>query len=90
MVVATGDADLTEHLETTEAQLEIGSRMMAEHVATRFGLKPGLDVQTATEILWSLNSSDLAYRLVYTRAWGWDRYEQWHGQTMADLLLGGD
>lgn len=85
---ATGDPELTEHIRTVDAQLEIGSGMMAQHVAGKFGLREGLDVEAATDILWSLNSSDLAYRLVITREWGWDRYEQWHGRTMADLLLG--
>ncbi len=85
---ATGDPDLTEHLKTTDAQLEFGSKMMANHIATKFGLRDGLDVDGATDILWSLNSSDLSYRLVYSREWGWDRYEKWHGRTMADLLLG--
>ena len=53
-----------------------------------FGLREGLDVQSAADVLWRLTAPDVADRLVNRRGWGWDCYERWLGDTMADALLG--
>ncbi|MFI5709311.1 TetR/AcrR family transcriptional regulator [Kribbella sp. NPDC051620] len=87
---ATGDRDLAEYLETLDGELDFGARYMAGHLAGKYGLREGLDTGTAADILWSLNGSDLAHRLVNERGWGWDRYEQWMAATLADLLVGQD
>lgn len=85
---STGDQDLAEYLRTIDGELEFGSRYMAEHLAGRFGLRTGLDVDGAADVLWSLNGSDLAHRLVNERGWGWDRWEKWFGGTLTELLIG--
>ena len=85
---SSGDRDLTEYLKTLDAELEFGARYMAGHLAERFGLRTGLDVDAAADILWSINGSDLAHRLVNDRGWGWDRYETWLARTLTDLLIG--
>lgn len=85
---ATGDAELQAFATTIEGERGTGTGMTASHVAERFGLRAGLDVQSAADVLWSLTSPDLADRLVYRRGWGWDRFERWLGDTMADALLG--
>jgi AcrR family transcriptional regulator len=84
---ATGDKDLAEVLKTLDAELMFGCRYLAGHLAEKFGLRAGLDVDAATDILWSLNGSDLFHRLVNERAWGWDRFERWLAGTYADLLI---
>jgi hypothetical protein len=61
---------------------------MAHHVATRFGLRPGLTEAEAADILWSLTSPELADRFTRRRGWSLDRYEQWLARTMADALVG--
>jgi AcrR family transcriptional regulator len=85
---STGDRDLMEYLKTLDAELEFGCRYMAGHLAERFGLRTGLDVDTAADVLWSVNGSDLAHRLVNERGWGWDRYQAWLARTLTDLLIG--
>ena len=57
-------------------------------MADRFGLRPGLSVEDAADILWTLTSPDVVYRLVRRRRWSLDRFERWLGETMADALLG--
>nr|WP_275402396.1 TetR/AcrR family transcriptional regulator [Streptomyces sp. SID13031] len=85
---ATGDRDLTEYLKTLDAELEFGCHYMAGRLAEKFGLRTGLDTDTAADQLWSINGSDLAHRLVNERGWTWDQYETWLGNTLTDLLIG--
>ena len=85
---ATGDADLQAFADTIEAERAAGTAAVAAHVAERFGLRPGLDVPHAADVLWTLTAPDLVDRLVQRRGWGWERFEAWLGGTMADALLG--
>jgi AcrR family transcriptional regulator len=85
---AGADKDLAAFAETVENERAAGTQGLAGHVADRFGLRPGLDVEGAADILWTLTSPDVADRLVHRRGWGWDRFERWIGETMADALLG--
>jgi AcrR family transcriptional regulator len=85
---ATGDPELQGFAETIETERANGARGVATHVAERFGLRAGLDVDGAADVLWALTSMDLTDRLVNRRGWGWDRFEAWLGTTTADALLG--
>jgi AcrR family transcriptional regulator len=85
---AGADKDLAVFAETIESERAAGTRGLAGHIADRFGLRPGLDVDNAADVLWTLTSPDVADRLVHRRGWGWDRFERWLGETMADALLG--
>jgi AcrR family transcriptional regulator len=85
---AAGDADLTAFVATIEGERAIGTGHVAAHVAERFGLRDGLDVDGAADVLWALTAPDLADRLVVRRGWGWDRFEGWLGTAMGDALLG--
>lgn len=85
---ATGDADLTSFADTIEGERARGTRAAAEHVADRFGLREGLSVQEAADVLWVLTSPEVADRLVNRRGWGWDRTERWLATAMTDALLG--
>ena len=51
---AAGDADLRAFADTAERQRATGTAMVARHVAERFGLRPGLTVQEAGDVLWTL------------------------------------
>ena len=84
----SGDADLAAFVATVEGERAVGTRGVATHVAERFGLRAGLDVDAAADVLWALTSPDLSDRLVVRRGWGWDRFERWLGTAMADALLG--
>ena len=85
---AAGDADLAAFVATVEGERATGTRTVAAHVAQRFGLREGLDVDSAADVLWAMTAPDLADRLVVRRGWGWDRFERWLGATMADALVG--
>jgi AcrR family transcriptional regulator len=83
-----GDTDLQAFADTVEDERAAGTRAVAGLVAERFGLRTGLDVTGAADVLWALTAPDLADRLVQRRGWGWERFEAWLGATMADALLG--
>ncbi len=85
---AAGDADLAAFVATIEGERAVGTGHVAAHVAQRFGLRDGLDVDAAADVLWTLTAPELADRLVVRRGWGWDRFEGWLGTTMGDALLG--
>jgi AcrR family transcriptional regulator len=51
------------------------------------GLRPGLGVDRAADILWALNHPDLWQLLVGQRGWTPDEYEQWFGDAACAQLL---
>jgi AcrR family transcriptional regulator len=85
---ASGDADLRAFVETAERQRAAGTAMVARHVAERFGLRPGLTVEEAADVLWTLTGPEVLERLIVRRGWSVDRAEAWLATTMADALLG--
>ena len=88
VLAQAGDAELAAFVATIEGERATGTRNVVLHVDRRFGLRAGLDVDAAADVLWALTAPDLADRLVVRRAWGWDRFESWSGTLMADALLG--
>jgi AcrR family transcriptional regulator len=85
---AAGDAELRAFADTIEGQRATGTAMVASHVAERFGLRPGLTVQEAGDVLWALTAPELTERLVVRRGWSPDLAEAWLAGAMADVLLG--
>ena len=85
---AAGDREVRTFIDTIENERGLGTTNIARYVADRFGLRPGLSVEDAADILWTLTSPDVLYRLVRRRRWSLDRFERWLGETMADALLG--
>jgi AcrR family transcriptional regulator len=84
---AAGDREVRAFIDTIENERAVGTRGIAEHVASRFGLRDGLGVDEAADILWTLTSPDVVYRLVRRRRWSLERVERWLGETLADALL---
>ncbi len=85
---ASGDPELQAFADTIEGERATGTANMARAISERFGLRDGLSVQDAADILWTLTSPDLTDRLVNRRGWSWDKTERWIGGVMADALLG--
>ncbi len=62
-------------------------RPIVESLETRKALLPGLEVGTATDILWTLNHPDLWLLLVGERGWTPAAWEQWFADTTCSQLL---
>jgi AcrR family transcriptional regulator len=63
-------------------------RVVVESVAAKGALRPGLDVDRATDVLWTLNHPDVWLLLVGERGWTPEQWERWFAGTARTQLLG--
>ena len=88
-VAGTGrDRVLRAFADTIEDERRTGTAGMAHHIATRFGLRPGLTEAAAADVLWVLTAPEVADRFIRRRGWTLDGYEAWLARAMADALVG--
>lgn len=68
--------------------LDNRARHFAEFIrGLRGGLAGGIDIRTATDLLWALANEELWRELVVERRWPPDRYEQWLAATLVAQLI---
>jgi AcrR family transcriptional regulator len=84
-----GDPEVRAFVDTIENERATGTAMIVAQLHERFGLRPGLAVADAADILWTLTAPELTLRLVQRRGWSLDKYEAWLADTMALALLPG-
>jgi AcrR family transcriptional regulator len=63
------------------------TNMLAEHLAKIGGLRKGVTVRTAADVLFALNSSEFFLLLARDRDWKPDRFERWLADAWKRLLL---
>jgi AcrR family transcriptional regulator len=83
------DPDIEALWERIQTEFHANQRAIVERLAERKALRRGLDVDRATDILWTLNHPDVWQLLVGERGWTPDQYERWFGDTACAQLLGG-
>jgi hypothetical protein len=59
-----------------------------EAIAAHDGLRPGVDVGRATDILWTLNHPHVWALLVDERGWTPDDFESWFAAVTSEQILG--
>ena len=64
------------------------ARRSSRASAAKDALRPGLDVDRATDILWTLNHPVVWQLLVIERGWTPDEYERWFADAAVEQLLG--
>jgi hypothetical protein len=64
--------------------------VIVESLQEKRALVTGLDVDRASDLLWTLNHPNLWQLLVVQRRWTPAEYEQWFGDTACAQLLGRD
>ena len=62
---------------------------VAQTLASKTQLRPGVSVDEAAEIMWTYSSPELYGLLVLTRGWRPERYGEFVGQSLVDALVGG-
>jgi AcrR family transcriptional regulator len=82
------DADVAALWELIQTDFHRNQRVMVESLATKGALAAGLDVDAATDILWTLNHPDVWFLLVDRCGWSPDRFEQWFADACCAQLLG--
>src|SRR5262249_711037 len=83
---APADPDIAGLWERIQTEFYDNQHAVIETISRR-ALRPGLDVDSASDILWTLNHPDVWQLLVVRRGWSPDRYEQWFADTACAQLL---
>ena len=92
LFLALRDAATTEP-EASEVWQEISNRRAANmrklalELQGAGGLRPGLSIDEAADVIWATNSSELYTLLTAERKWTADHYESWLADTWRRLLL---
>lgn len=84
------DEHLTAIWETWQRRHLEANRRAAQALADRNALRPGLTVDEATDILYTLTSIDVYRSFVTDRGWPTDQYERWLVRVARHELLGRD
>jgi AcrR family transcriptional regulator len=85
---AVHDPDVLAIWAYHEALRRAGYTEVVEQLVTKFGLRKGLDVKAATDILLVMGSGAMYTTLVLDYGWQHDAFNDWLAQTLADALLG--
>ena len=92
LFLALRDASATEP-DAAQVWREISARRaanmrkLARDLAGAGGLRAGLSIDEAADIIWATNSSELYVLLTAERGWSPDRYQHWLADTWRRLLL---
>lgn len=81
------DTDIRALAEQGRAQRLSGMRVLAQALADRGALKPGLTPSEAADILWLFNDPAVYHRLVLEQHWPPDRYQDWLADAFISLLV---
>ena len=81
------DADIGGLWSRIQTDFHANQRVIVESLRDKGALAPGLDVDSAADILWTLNHPSLWQLLVDERGWTPERYEQWCADTACTQLL---
>ena len=81
------DAEIGALWSRIQTEFHANQRVIVESLDDKHALDPGLDVDRATDILWTLNHPNLWQLLVEQRGWTPEQYEQWCADTLCSQLL---
>ena len=83
----SGEPALLELWQTSEEQRLTGARIWATTLAGKGRLRDGVDLDTATDLLWLHMAPDQYHRLVHVRGWSDERFQRWLIDSLTRLLL---
>jgi AcrR family transcriptional regulator len=84
---ASVDAEMAALWHHIQTKLHDVQRAIVEQLHHKNALARGLDLDTATDILWTLNHPAQWQLLVRERGWTAEQYEQWLGDIFCSQLL---
>lgn len=84
---ASVDADLAALWELIQTDFWANQHAIVVSLASKGALRPGLDVERATDLLWTLNHPDVWLLLVDRRGWSPAEWETWFAEACRDQLL---
>jgi hypothetical protein len=74
---APGDAEIWELWRRIQTEFHANQRAVVASIQEKEALRPDMDLDTATDVLWTLNHPSVYQLLVGERGWSPERYEQW-------------
>ena len=83
------DGEIEELWERIQSEYRSNQGAVVASIAARGALADGLELERATDILWTLNHPDLWQLLVGRREWSGDQYERWCAEAARSQLLKG-
>ncbi len=83
----SGDPNLLARYRAVENQRHEQERELASMLEGSRRLRTTLSTAEALGIVWALTGPDWYNQIVFQRGWTPDRFEQWLGQALIDLLL---
>lgn len=81
------DPEMAEQWRTNQTERYIAHRTLAEILAAKQALRPGMPVQTAADIIFTLVSPELYLLLTVERGWSQARWQSWVTETVAQAVL---
>ena len=84
---AAVDEDLHDLWELIQRDFWENQRAIVESLAIKKALRPGLDIERATDLLWTLNHPDVWLLLVGRRGWSPAEWEGWFTDSSRAQLL---
>jgi hypothetical protein len=84
---AAADPDIAALRQVGKVQRHAGQRELLRIVVGATGLREGLDLEAAADILYAIGSPETYQLLVTDRGWSPARFEAWYGETLDRLLL---
>ena len=85
---APAEPDIGALWNRIQTEFHDNQRTVVQSLADKGALAPGLDVDGATDILWSLNHPSFYALLAGERGWSPERYEEWLADLLCQQLLG--
>jgi hypothetical protein len=84
---APGDAEIGALWQRIQTEFHANQREVVESLHGKRALRTGLEVDTAADILWTLNHPGVYRSLVGDRGWTPERYERWLTDVLGSQLL---
>jgi len=84
---AATDPEIDELWQRIQTEFHANQRSIVELLAAKDALRDTLDVESATDIMWTLNHPSVYHLLVGHRGWEPARYEHWLGDSFCMHLL---
>jgi AcrR family transcriptional regulator len=84
---ATVDSDIEALWGRIQTEFHANQGVIAQSLHDKRALRTGLDVRSATDILWTVNHPTVWQLLVGERGWTPERYEQWCADLACAQLL---
>ena len=81
------DPDIAALWRRIQTEFHANQRVIVESLDDKNALVPGLEIDRATDILWTLNHPNTWHLLVEERRWAPQQFEQWFADTACSQLL---